>query len=688
MGRLRGETANTMWKVVFGIIIVGVVAVCASTLRGQSTGIVEMFDGLGMPPVALLPGSPTSSIPGGLVGYSFSNGTAGRARIVNDAIVAAGVPPATGGNGPDFLVLDRAQTGSDVTNEITFTFDGLSLDQNGTGVRVRFLLRDLGDELDPEDVVAVDDGTTVTTLLLWNFAPIQTAWGEFSFDLSPLIYPSLTLSSTMRLIFRQRDDFPAPSDGLAIDFVRIEPAPIETDLGAVSVGSPGPTTCAAPTSLEPVVVVVENFGNTMLAAGEIVTFAIVVDGGPATADFAVLPASLPPGGTVTLTTINVLDLSAPGTHTVTVSASVTGDTDTSNDAAPTVSVFGPTANVVVNFPYVESFDGLTWNGSGNGSLIPPLSWRQSTTDGAGLDSDWWFRNIPTPSIATGPTADHTTGIPGVGYFAYAEDAGSFAGVELISPCFDLQFTANPIARFFIAFFNGGTTPSPNLLHVDVVVHPTRTVFLDVIPPIAPEDDRKWHARAVDLLPFVGNVVEIVFRASTAGGGTSCDIAIDDFFLGDEPVEGGQPSSVGARLSIGDARNLAGFSPLDSSRPGPFRVRFAASAVMPFSIVGPPNLPLVFVAGIPNVAAFSAGGFGQLDVGNFPFSSSASLWILGDGLTAGSSTGPVFILPMNGITSFSALASVMPLSIEVGFQAAIFDGQTPWTATNAVFLKVD
>ena len=129
-------------------------------------------------------------------------------------------------------------------------------------------------------------------------------------------------------------------------------------------------------------------------------------------------------------------------------------------------------SVVASFPWVENFDGF---GAVQGSTVPPADWNNVVGEnGGGADADWYFYNQATPTGNTGPTADHTTGLAEMGFFAYVEDSGGHhAAVQLETPCLDLSGLSLPVLSFWLHSNNsqGPGGANENFLSVDVIEYP-------------------------------------------------------------------------------------------------------------------------------------------------------------------------------------------------------------------------
>ncbi len=453
--------------------------------------------------------------------------------------------------GPQVLVLDAPMNNVTETNEVVLHIDGINSDL-GSGFAITFLIKETGDETNPEDAIVITDGLTPGNgvdrlgnstglpgygghqeylLLDWNTAlstagggPGNNAWKEFTFIIDAAFYAASGLIPTtdMRLVFRQRDNFGTPSDGLFIDNVRVIDAGF-TDVGVASVDAPvTPLNCSPLTTSEVVTATVTNLGLQTLTTGTVIPIFFDVDGGAQiVVENLTLAADLTMGQSVQYTFTGTADLSAPGSHVIQVATAFPSDGDPTNDASSTTVLSGGTNS----FPFIENFDTFTTT---NQSTTPPTGWIQDQADNAGgTDSDWYFRNTATTSSNTGPSADHTTGVSGMGFYAYVEDSvGNFPAVNLLTPCFDISALSSPTLRFYVHSNNsqGPGGSNENFLALDIV-NPSGTV-MDVITPIG-HIGNFWQEVLVDLSPYAGQAFRVQFRGRSDGGSFTHDIAIDD-----------------------------------------------------------------------------------------------------------------------------------------------------------------
>ena len=192
------------------------------------------------------------------------------------------------------------------------------------------------------------------------------------------------------------------------------------------------------------------------------------------------------------------------------------------------------------FPFNETFDSVT----DNLSTVTPAYWEQARGEADPADGsivDWRSNTIFTGSGGTGPTADHTTGIPGAGTYFYVEDSvNDHFQVNLMSRWFNFTGETD-LALTFWYHSRKGTRPNEtggtNELFVDLI-QDDGTIFSSVTQ-LREADGSDWHMRLVDLRPFssvASGVFRVRFRVNNNNDDVSSfsfthDIAIDDFRIG-------------------------------------------------------------------------------------------------------------------------------------------------------------
>lgn len=194
---------------------------------------------------------------------------------------------------------------------------------------------------------------------------------------------------------------------------------------------------------------------------------------------------------------------------------------------------------ITSYPYFEDFETFFNGPTGSAAIAEPNpnafpgDWaNEIPNDGA---QDWYSVSGPTPSGATGPAGDHTTGS---GIYLYVEDSGTDNDeVTLESPLFALSALANPSLSFWVnsdanvagAFYGGDT--SFNHLLVDYF-DGTNWIRLDSIGVL----NTGWTFRQI---PLTGITPFARFRFVVNNnnfGDFVHDIAIDDVSVFDIPTD--------------------------------------------------------------------------------------------------------------------------------------------------------
>ncbi|HGY91279.1 MAG TPA: hypothetical protein ENK43_08925 [Planctomycetes bacterium] len=464
-------------------------------------------------------------------------------------------------------------------------------------------------------------------------------------------------------------------------------SPLTDDLSLESIDAPQSSgnPCDALSTTETVSVTFRNLGSNLVPSGTTIPIQLDVDTGAQTAmESVVLASDLNPLDTVSFTFATSVDLSAPGPHIVEVTLAWAPDGNVANDQQ-TQTVTSGGGNTITTFPWVEDFDGF---GAIEGSSIPPANWEQEVTDGSGPEADWTFRSNVTPTPGTGPTGDFDA--PGSGFYAYVEDEGNFASVGLLSPCLDLTGLAQPTLVFRLwseSAFGPGF--QENVFSVDVLTYPGGVATPQVFGPVG-HLGSGWRFQVVDLTAFAGQVIRLRFAASSDGGGTGHDIALDHVRLFDRiPGPGQAPQPGLATLDISASETVDGF-PVSSGENGPYFTSASTGDTMTFVFGGEPNQSILLLAGPlqPGLTGFQ--NVGQFDIGTgvdpmtlFP----TGVVLVADG-TLSTPPHAFFRTTSNGTAVFSAPLPPLPPGPWTTFQAALFTSlPSVLSLTNAVQINV-
>lgn len=226
-----------------------------------------------------------------------------------------------------------------------------------------------------------------------------------------------------------------------------------------------------------------------------------------------------PNQTVLVTASHVPILAA-GTHQIAIFNNMIDDGNPYNDTIfSSIEIF-PSSSITL--PYSENFGGMSLctnrSACGNDNCSLGLGW-VNETNGNQDNIDWLVRNGSSPSGGTGPSRAFTPATNS-GQYLLIEATGCFEQeARLISPCINLTNASLPEMSFRYHMF--GT--DMGVLHVDVLVD--GKVQQDIIPVLAGDKGDNWLLQKIDLTPYVGKTINVVFRAIT-GSGFRSDMGLD------------------------------------------------------------------------------------------------------------------------------------------------------------------
>ncbi|MFZ0390102.1 MAG: choice-of-anchor D domain-containing protein, partial [Calditrichia bacterium] len=247
--------------------------------------------------------------------------------------------------------------------------------------------------------------------------------------------------------------------------------------------------------------------------------------GASTQNFSTTVSSgtIDPGMTLDVTLTNNFDLTAVGTHVITLITDLSGEQNRTND---TLVIDFDVDPVVTFLPYIEDFESFT---SGNPGILLN-GWRNVPGD----DFDWSVDSAGTSSSSTGPAVDHTLQ-DSSGHYLYTESSSPNYPDKvawLVSPCIDLGALSNPFLEFWYHMYG----QSMGELHVDV--YSMGTWYLDIVPPLVGEQQTSetdpWKKMVAGLSQFDGQVIKVRFRGIT-GDNFYSDMAIDDVSFIEAPT---------------------------------------------------------------------------------------------------------------------------------------------------------
>ncbi len=417
---------------------------------------------------------------------------------------------------------------------------------------------------------------------------------------------------------------------------------------------------------EPVSIKVRNMGLNPVPANSLLTLFYQIGNNAPVSEFTFTPSVLNTGDVFSYVFTRRANLSAIGATNLTATVVYGLDLDSSNDMA-SVQVPSGGRLRVTSYPFIEDFNITTAGVTSE----PPLGFGNESMDSIGPFSDWLFRNDATPSFGTGPFADHSTGISGMGGYAYVEGNGAVAPVNLRTPCFDLSGLSNPICRFWVHSENANGNTNENRLNIDVISYPFGFLTTDVTPSIS-HLGSAWILHVVDLSPFAGQVIQLVFRGNTNLGGSDHDIAIDDLSVSELQVTPGQAPQPGlAVLDLNNPFNING-STVNLGFGGPYFTHVTEGDTLLFHIEGTPLRTILLLSGPLNPAIASYPGIGSMDIGGpvDPITGIPSaITVLADGAIPFGLNG-FFVTAADGEFDFATSVPSLPPGLKITFQAVI------------------
>lgn len=174
------------------------------------------------------------------------------------------------------------------------------------------------------------------------------------------------------------------------------------------------------------------------------------------------------------------------------------------------------------FPYIQDFDD--WN-TCSSSCGAPCTLQDGWFNAGGDTQDWTTWTSNTTSGTTGPSADHTSG------------TGNYIYFEASSPCNggdDSAFVELPImdltglTDFTMAYWRHLYGQSMGTLNIDLRTYTggTPNAWQRNIVPAFTNNLNAWEADTVNLNAYIGQVIQIRFRA-ISGTSFYSDMALDD-----------------------------------------------------------------------------------------------------------------------------------------------------------------
>lgn len=283
-----------------------------------------------------------------------------------------------------------------------------------------------------------------------------------------------------------------------------EPGP-NLNPGVANVTSP--VTACGLSDAEPIIVDITNDGTEEVS--NIPVTLIVNDEEIVT---ETVPGPIAPGGTLTYTFNQTLDMSNPGLYFIDIEMAFDGDVSNVNnltDGFAASKNFDPAPNILQTFEEYEVF-AFIFNGLYNEG-----------------DIGWFANEGETGSADTGPATDAS----GSGKYIYMEASGFAAGDQAVlgTDCLDLTNAESLSLAFFYHMYGAGI----GSLSVDIVDEngTSNNVFLQE-GQVQTSSAEEWEPALLVLDEYVGGVVEMFFTGTigTMPEAFQCDIAMDDISI--------------------------------------------------------------------------------------------------------------------------------------------------------------
>lgn len=296
---------------------------------------------------------------------------------------------------------------------------------------------------------------------------------------------------------------------IAIDDIELKEPPAN-ELSLKSVFSPNPLSCSG-SSQEYLTVVIENRGQLMQSN---IPLAYQLNNGTIVRD--TFRSNLLPGNLTNFTFQQSVDMSIPANYSFRFWLEVASDADRSNDSILNYRLSSSPSST--NFPDTTDFENFTVGTPG--TFMD--GWGNDPTDAY----DWFINQGTTPSLNTGPSGDHTTGL---GKYLFIEASNNFnVETSVLSKCYNISNLNKPELKFSYHMLGQDMGD----LHLDISVN--GIIIRDIMPVISGNQGSNWLDQTIDLTPYRG-VVKLIFRGMTGSSFTS-DISIDDVIVYDaQPV---------------------------------------------------------------------------------------------------------------------------------------------------------
>ena len=224
-------------------------------------------------------------------------------------------------------------------------------------------------------------------------------------------------------------------------------------------------------------------------------------------------------------TASIPNLTA-GTHLLKIFSKLASDFFGADDTLMTTIQIVP--SVVKTLPWSEDFENFSLCANiaqcdiTSCQLINGLT---NEENGVMDDIDWKVFQGSTPTTSSGPDMDHKPGTI-AGNYIYTEASYCFNNTaKLVTPCFDLTGTANPVMDFWFHMFGAAMGE----MHVDGYYD--NDWHLDIVTREAGDFGNNWNQKHLNLKSFIGKTIFFRIRGIDGSASTS-DMALDDFSLVD------------------------------------------------------------------------------------------------------------------------------------------------------------
>ena len=177
-------------------------------------------------------------------------------------------------------------------------------------------------------------------------------------------------------------------------------------------------------------------------------------------------------------------------------------------------------------PYNENFDGASW--VANGTFTPGLinsCWTRSDT------TVYWWKALgaPTPTVNSGPDADHTSGS---GKFLYTETSNGGNTTSIISPSINLVPLNVPELSFWYHMYGSLI----NKLEVQINNGTGWTTIDTKTGQQQTSSTAAWQESIISLAAYADDTIQLRFIATRNNGNNNqVDIAIDDVDIHEAPA---------------------------------------------------------------------------------------------------------------------------------------------------------